>query len=287
MPNLAQGEIGVWNDIFESNATADVAIYGSSRAWVHIDPEIIEKHTGLTAYNYGIDGHNFKLQYLRHKLLLQNNPAPKYILVSLDVFTLDQRKDLYNSDQFLPYIFQKDIRAFTSSYEGYSYLEYGVPLIRYIGRKDVVKSALWGVSEGNLKQSKRTKGYLGVHREWNDDFAKARASRDSLQAKFDEQTISLFQQFIEESKELGIQVMFVYTPEYIDGQNFISNRDEVIEKYIQIASQYQIPFLNYSQDSLSYDTQYFYNSLHLNKKGSQLFSEKFGKDLLEIIDVKN
>ncbi len=33
------GEYEVWNDIYNSNASCDIAIYGSSRAWVHIDPK--------------------------------------------------------------------------------------------------------------------------------------------------------------------------------------------------------------------------------------------------------
>src|SRR5690554_156459 len=57
--SLAAAEYEVWNDLFYNNISPEVAIYGSSRAWVHIDPMIIEDSLGLSAYNFGINGHNF------------------------------------------------------------------------------------------------------------------------------------------------------------------------------------------------------------------------------------
>lgn len=77
--SLAAAEYEVWNDLFYNNISPEVAIYGSSRAWVHIDPMIIEDSLGLSAYNFGIDGHNFWLQYYRHKNLLKNT-TPKTII---------------------------------------------------------------------------------------------------------------------------------------------------------------------------------------------------------------
>ena len=47
----------------------------------------------------------------------------------------------------------------------------------------------------------------------------------------------------------------------------------------QIADQYNIPILNYQYDSLSYDTNYFYNRLHLNRKGAEKFSRQLANDL--------
>ncbi|MBE2208298.1 MAG: hypothetical protein IAE84_11975, partial [Saprospiraceae bacterium] len=73
----APGEFEVWNDIYNSNVNCDIAIYGSSRAWVHIDPKILSHILQLNVYNFGIDGHNFWLQYLRHIEFLKYNPKPK------------------------------------------------------------------------------------------------------------------------------------------------------------------------------------------------------------------
>ena len=65
--NEFPSEFEVMNDIYEGKAAAEIAIYGSSRAWVHIDPQVIEDTLGMSSYNFGNDGHNFPMQYLRHK----------------------------------------------------------------------------------------------------------------------------------------------------------------------------------------------------------------------------
>src|SRR5687768_13135685 len=87
-------EYSVWNDLYQGKLSTDVAVYGSSRAWVHINSQMLEDSLGKKSYNLGIDGHNFWLQYLRHKLLLKYNSQPEVILLSLDMFTLQKRREL-------------------------------------------------------------------------------------------------------------------------------------------------------------------------------------------------
>ena len=47
---FASGESYIWNQIIEGEITDSIYIYGSSRAWVHFDPLIIESGTGLPAF---------------------------------------------------------------------------------------------------------------------------------------------------------------------------------------------------------------------------------------------
>ena len=120
----AQKEYSTWNDLFNKKINSDVVIYGSSRAWVHLSPQIISDNLKVPSYNLGIDGHNFWLQYLRHKLLLKYNTKPKLIIHSLDVFTLQKKKELYNSEQFLPYIlYNKELEKSILDYEGFKKID--------------------------------------------------------------------------------------------------------------------------------------------------------------------
>jgi hypothetical protein len=50
----------VWNYIYESKEVPDIAIYGSSKAWVQVSPEILEKTLKKSVYNYGFDGYILK-----------------------------------------------------------------------------------------------------------------------------------------------------------------------------------------------------------------------------------
>ena len=49
-------ENSVVDKIMLHTEDAEIAIFGSSVAWVHFDPKIIESETGLTVHNFGVTG---------------------------------------------------------------------------------------------------------------------------------------------------------------------------------------------------------------------------------------
>jgi len=273
------GESKVWKDIYSGNINSDLVIYGSSRAWVHVSPKIIEDSMHITAYNLGIDGHNFWLQYFRHKELLKFNKKPKQIILSLDIFTLQKRIDLYNYTQFLPFmLWNDDIKQYTSSYIGFKTYDYYFPLIRYNHQIGSLKAAL--KSFINLKPNfKRIKGYKGMERNWNNDLEKAKSKVDYYEIKIDSSSVMLFEKFINECKSNGIELTLIYSPEYIEGQNYVSNRKEIISKYQYFAQKYNLQFIDYSNDKLCMQRQFFYNAQHLNKKGAEIFTYKLIEDI--------
>lgn len=271
------GEIEVWNDIYKGDINADIAIYGSSRAWVHINPSILEDSLNVKAYNFGMNGHNFWLQYLRSKEYIKYNKPPKVIIVSVDIFSLEKREDLYESNQFLPFmLWNDDIIKFTSSYKGFGFEDYYLPLLRYYGK---VRGSNSIIKLNSDKTPYRHKGYKGIDRQWNDDFNKAKLEMKQYSIKIDQNSVSLFNQFLLECKLNEIKVVLVYTPEYIDGQNFVENRKEIIDIYNDFSDKYNLLFLDYSNDDLCKHKELFYNASHLNKNGSDIFTRKLANDL--------
>ncbi len=273
------GDYAVWNDILEGKVDADIVIYGSSRAWLHLNPKIIEDSTGLNTYNLGIDGHNFYMQYLRHDLLLKYDKPPSTIILSLDNFTFDKKKELYNPEQFLPYLGNKEILDATKTYFGFDYYDYKLPLVRYAGKKDALKNALKIMLKPSLNYIDRYKGYSGQDLIWNNDLDRAMAIQKTYVQHFDSATISLFDQFLRETRDRKIEIIMVYSPEFIGGQQFVSNRKQVFAIYDSFARKYQIPFFDYSTDSMSQNKDYFYNSQHLNSNGANIFTRKVIHDI--------
>jgi hypothetical protein len=271
--SLYAGEYEVWNDVLEGKIDAKIAIYGSSRAWVHFNTTIFEKEMHQKTYNLGIDGHNFWLQHLRHKEYFKYNIHPKLIICSVDIFTLAKRKDLYNLNQFLPYmLWNNDFYEYTNTYKGFNSSDYYIPLKRYVGNLKI----------SNLIASTtkiRHNGFKGQEKEWNTDLKKIKASKPNYRIELDSISILLFKQFINEMNKKNIDVILVNTPEYIEGQTFVKNRNEIISIFDEIAKKHNIPFLNYSNNVISHDKSLFYNTLHLNKKGADIFTEKFVIDL--------
>lgn len=282
--NSCNGEFLVWNDIFNSRVNSDIVIYGSSKAWVSFSPKIIEDSLKCTAYNLGIDGHNFWLEYLRHKELLKYNTTPKYIILSLDMFSLEKRPDLYNMDQFLPYmLFNYDFYNFTSSFKGFTFTDYYIPLIRYLGRKDAILDAVLCATKIVNSEPMRIKGYRSMELTWNNDFEIAKSKMDYYEVKTDEASEELFNSFLSECIMNNIKVFLVYSPEYIEGQDFFKNRNKIISIYEEYSKKYNIPFINYSDSLICEEKRYFYNSTHLNRIGSELFTNCLVRDLKELM----
>lgn len=277
------GDLEVMNDIYNRKANCEIAIYGSSRAWVQINSKLIEDSLNRSAYNFGIDGHNFRLQYLRHLEFIKHNNKPNYIIVSVDLLSFQKMQDLYQQSQFLPFmLWNKNITSFTSSYVGFNKADYYIPLIRYLGETDALNLSLKTAFRYAINKQKtpiRYKGFAGMTNEWNSDLENAKAISAEYVVNFDPSLIRLFETFIGECLNNKIELILVYPPEYIEGQHFVSNRDEVINVFKSISTHYNLPFFDYSTDEICFDKSLFYNASHLNKKGADLFTIKLIRDI--------
>ncbi len=281
---IAEGELSVWNDILNQRVNADIIIQGSSRAWVHFDPSMITDSTGLSCYNIGVDGHHFLMQDIRFKILEKYNHEPKLIIHSLETSTLSNRRDLYNSNQFLPYMldYSKDFRDPLQKFNGFVLYDFYIPLIRYYGNYYVLSQLVLNRVK-SVENAGRIKGFRGKILKWNDDLKNAKAKFTSKEAIVDRATFNAFNAYLVSSKKKDIQVVLVYPPEYIEGQGFISNRGEIINMYQELSKKYDIPFIDFSNNFLSYKREYFYNSTHMNKEGAELFTA----ELIKIMKERN
>jgi hypothetical protein len=188
---------------------------------------------------------------------------------------LEKRKDLFNLEQFLPYMLGNNvIEKATDSYLGFNWVDYKIPLVRYFGKPDAFAALikLWLLPKNNVPQ--RMKGYEPQDLEWNNDFDKAKKKIKFYNIQTDSATIYLFEKYLQECKQNKIKIIFVYTPEFIEGQEFVKNRGEIISLYTKYSKKYDIPFYNFSNDSLVFQRKYFYNSSHLNKTGVQIFTNE-------------
>ena len=281
----ASGEYSTWNDLYNGKIESEIAVYGSSRAVAHINPLIIEDSLKLSCYNLGIDGHNFWMQYFRHIELLKYNEAPKVIVLSLDPTTLTSKGGIFNSDQFLPYMLNDEcIRMYATSYNYFSAWDYRVPMVRYFGKDHLILHVLKLFVRSQPDSLARQKGYYGQRLGWNTDLLEARKMLLSYKVGIDTGAVTLLEKFLRECQGRGMKIIFVYTPQYIEGQQFIENKQSIMDIYRQLGSRHDIPFLDYSSDSICLSKKYFYNSSHLNKAGSELFSRKLGHDLKTLIN---
>ncbi len=270
--HFATGELSVWNDIFSGNVNSDIIICGSSRAWKHINSTRLGDGFNTTAYNLGLDGHDFELQNLRYNFFSNYNRKPKLIIYSLDIITLMKKdKDLYNADQFLPYLLWNDeFDKVLKAYKGYNSYDSKIPLLRYFGKYKAIKESVRMLAKRENTVT-RVRGYNGQDLVWNPAIHKTKKIREIT---FDTALVGSFEKFVEKCRADDIDIVFVYTPDYVEWQKSFKNRDAIFELYYSLSKKHSIPFYDFSNDSMCLDKRYFFDPSHLNKAGAEIFTGK-------------
>jgi hypothetical protein len=275
-----------WNHLFEGKINADIIINGSSKALVQVSTIIIDSLLNVNSYNLGINGHDFYLQNSKYSAYSEYNTPPKLIVQVIGNGTLKKREDLYQLEQFLPYIDNPTINKVTQDYIGLTTFDYYLPFVRYFGNKKTIKEgflSFFNASTTNNKVSKY-KGYRPNELDWDGSFERfIKYSPNGRTIALTDSSIQLFKQFISQQKKKEIPIVLVYPPTYRKSQQYTNNRAEIMALYNSIAQKYNVPLLDYSQEPLTKEKSYFYNSQHLNKKGAEIFSRKLAADLKQYL----
>ena len=244
---------------------ADVLVMGSSRAYRHIDPLIIDSILGVNSYNLGMSGSAFNRQIHKYNLYRKDNCKPKLIIQNIDWATLDYTVDK-EKIQFLPFFWNKAMREEIIANEHFSNLEKWFPLIRYYGYNIPL----------SIYPRKLTKGYRILNTPFD---GTTYSTVNSISFQPDNRTVELFDSFLARCETENIKVIFVHTPANIRLTNLLTNQDEMFAFFNERAERYDIPVLDYSHMDICYDTTYFCNVTHLNRLGSEIFSDSLANDI--------
>ena len=260
-----------WNDIISGSVNADLLVIGSSRAWVQYDTRIMDSVLHVNSYNLGIDGSALNRQMLKYRVYdhFQEKKA-KVVLINMDYASAIGNRIGYEREQFFPYLWNRFNRQEMRKVEPFSFGELYLPMYRYF---------ISGAYSSYMEVSADTnlyKGYEGQNMKWN---GKKFSEMKCFHFERMENIESEFGLFLKQLKEQGIEVVFVCAPIYSGLTAIVDNLPEFYETIQAYSEKYQIPVLDYTYDSLSYDTLYFYNATHLNKTGAKLFTTKLCQDL--------
>ncbi|GHT19047.1 hypothetical protein AGMMS4957_02480 [Bacteroidia bacterium] len=268
-----------WN-IFSSKISSDVIISGNSRAADDFSPQILDSVLHINSYNFGMHGQPFPVQLVRFKLFEKYNQKPKLIIHSVDFFTLSQGYR-FNMRQFSPYLHEDLLRDGLRKM-GATEAELNIPLWFYASGWRLILEVFTRPSTPDFGH----KGYVEKDLNWDGAKFDKVLSGDSLAAKREPEVVALFDSYLSYCKENDIQVILVYTPQYIKATEFTKNWDGEMQLYHDFAKKYDIPFLDYTHDAICNDITYFYNATHLNKKGAELFTLKLANDIKKNLPIK-
>lgn len=285
---IITSEDELWRDIYDKNINAQCYIYGTSRAKVHLSPQIIQDSAGISVYNFGNSGQTFKVIYLQHKKIIEHEGYPKQIVLSIDPAILSQPNDIFNRRQLVPYmLWDTDFDKYLSSYDVFSTMDCYIPLLRYHTRLYFVIEGIKEWLKDKPTPRDRDRGYTNTDTGAYPWIPQLRTIDESLSdypvPLVDQEQRQTLIDFVEECKKNNVALAFVYTPINSLALDIMRRKDINYDGFIhQIAKEHNIPLLDYTKDSICYDQDYFTDSFHLNRAGSELITMKMINDFNKI-----
>ncbi|BAO75041.1 hypothetical protein WPG_0811 [Winogradskyella sp. PG-2] len=263
----------------------DLIINGNSKSYVQLSPKIIDSVLDLNSYNLGLDGNDFVIQKMQYDLYEKTNTPPKIIIQTVDFATLRKAEgELYNYIRFAPYINVNEVATTTKQYEGFSFVDYNLPFFKYSGQPLEVLDGFASSFNVHISPANMEKGYLQKNLTWDGTFDKFKLeNKDGINSSIDKSTCDIFEAYIEECNQKNIKLILVYTPVYYEFIPYDLDRQLLFDYLNDISEKYNVPFLDYSDDELTFKKYYFFNSQHLNKEGSELFTKKLSLDIKELL----
>ena len=269
-----------YNAIANDSLCCDAVIMGSSRGQVQYSSSIIDSVTGLNCYNISVDGRCIDAEVTIYNFYRRHCPKPKVIIQNVDWGTL-QMSNGYEREQYLPYL-RSDRLLFCEikDREDFSWADRYMPLWRYSGYHETIKEGL-GLPAKMARPGNIEKGFIAMDKEWD---GAAFRQIDTLGIAVNPEAVEIFDRYLAQCQADSIQVVMVYAPFYIGATRKMGPAaDTMFALYHSFADRYGCQILNYTYDSLSYDTLNFYNASHLNRRGAEQFSLKLAHDLKNLL----
>jgi len=263
-----------WNNLYNNDTLQyDLIINGNSRALNQYDPMILDSIVLTNSYNFGMGGSNINRQIIKYLKYCDLHVSPKFLIQNIDLFTMTNTSG-YQREQFFAYFF-KDRKLINDLdlYEKFSLAEKYFPCYRYLGYDKVIKEAFLN---NQFHDNFSKKGYYELNEDWDGVLL---SKKDSVVCSCDTNAIRIFEDFLNEVTSEGTKIIFVYAPIYHEVRAKMMNEKQMFEMYDTIAQRFDIPILDYNDIPMCYDTTYFYNGTHLNRKGAEVFTTKLARDI--------
>lgn len=270
-----------YNAIYSDSLQCDAVIMGSSRGQVQYHPAILDSILGLNCYNLSVDGRCIDAEIVMYNAYRHHVPCPRLIIQNVDFGTL-QCSNGYEREQYTPYLNKDDLFNQIEESEGFTWADRWLPLVRYAGYHEVIKEG-FGI-KNELSRPVMYKGWVGHDKEWDGSVFDA---IKKVPFEINPKAAELFDEYLAQCRKENVQVIMVFAPIYIGVTEKMDSVQAMFDIYQAYADKYHYPILDYTYDSLSYDTDFFYNATHLNRDGAELFTVKLAEDLKELLFPKD
>lgn len=255
---------------------ADLLVFGSSRANHHYYPEAFEQELNISFYNTGRDGSYILYQYAILQGILKRY-HPKIIILDFMKKEFEKEQGSYDRlSALLPYYNThpelRPIIRLKSKFENYKLLSQIYPY-----NSSLLTIAI-GNTEYNKKRDNNTEGYIPLKNVWTAPITSTRETN----YEFDSIKIDTYRKFINDCRNAGVQVFVVCSPTFEKNEN----PDKSIQLAKEIALENNVHFIDYSNNPVFFNNQFFADADHLNNEGAIEFSKMLVDELKPMLQPK-
>ena len=239
----------------------EIVFFGSSRCIHHIDPIIVDIICDTKSYNMGWAASNPREIYAAIKIYLKRNEKPKLICIQVDQEHNDETEDGLARQSLLKFYGKHYIDDY---YSNELKRELSIPLYPSIKYRDFGWREILKTLFNNSNIANKELGFLPIIEQHNVkqyDYAKFKIIKPN---KWISKSITF-------CKENNINVLLFTAPIWKLNANI---------KFENIRQLYPVDYINFS-DSLQ-KVQYYSDGTHLNRKGAEVFTKIFSKQLIVI-----
>ena len=273
--------------LMEHQLDPELMIFGSSVALVHYDANLIEKQTGLSTFNMGLNGNFFPENYGFIREFLSYSENSKIILMSETYGALWRHEGLHRPEYTFTWIENENVydclykmdpmRVFSERYVPF----YNLTTVKYWMIRQGLENAKLPVPKMNLELC--NKGY----KEGDNIWLGPKATGDTIHTFIEEEVVSDFKEVIGEIIAAGKTAVLVMPPVYDEGAKLIPRLDEAREVFQSLCEPEGAYFLDYSRDpEFVFKVDWFTNNTHLNPMGAKVLSERISEDLKQFRAVQ-
>jgi hypothetical protein len=105
-----------------------------------------------------------------------------------------------------------------------------------------------------------------------------RAIRDTTY-RIDPSRVRAFERILDLAEERHVSVTMFMAPQYRAAANAVTNRDQILSFYRELARRRGISFLVFDEPAIEDDPSLFIDGEHLNRAGAMKFSAQLGAAL--------
>jgi len=279
-------QTGKVNKIINHNIDPGIIVFGSSASEVGLSAPIIQARTHMTAYNCSMNGTRF----MQYKGLIDEfgsySKANKYVILVETYFSFEKTDALAFPDRYLAQI--NNQRLFNSLYciqPGLAWKCRYVPFYKYVAASHIYyKNAVSGWKNFLKRgQADTSLGYAPVDSDWQTDADEAIKNTAHFDIGIDSTTVACYRETVQQLMKSGKKVIIVLMPMYTEMLKRVTDITPLCAKLNEMSVLTGARFLDFSKSGLCAEKQFFYNSNHLNLKGSAVFSNVLADSLNEII----